>query len=74
MSGRSFSVAGEVFRADRGCDRVEMLHAVDDPRQFVGGDFIGRGIACLDIGALELREGAASGAGVARPGFDQPGV
>src|SRR3546814_20610286 len=38
-------VAGEVFGADRAGDRVEMLHAVNEPGQFVGGDFIGIGIA-----------------------------
>src|SRR3546814_12276439 len=36
--------------------------------------FIGMGIAGLDIGALQLREMAAGGAGIARPGFDQPGI
>src|SRR3546814_9315830 len=41
-------VAGEVFGADRAGDRVEMLHAVNEPGQFVGGDFIGMGIAGLD--------------------------
>src|SRR3546814_1870087 len=63
-------VAGEVFGADRAGDRVEMLHAVNEPGQFVGGDFIGMGIAGLDIGALQLREMAAGGAGIARPGFE----
>src|SRR3546814_6397734 len=67
-------VAGEVFGADRAGDRVEMLHAVNEPGQFVGGDFIGMGIAGLEIGAMPLREIEAGGAGIAWPGVGKPGV
>src|SRR3546814_4866980 len=56
-----------MFGADRGGDRVEMPHALDEPGQFVGGDFIGVGIAGLDIGALQLCEMAAGRASIARP-------
>ena len=63
-----------MFGADRGGDRVEMPHALDEPGQFVGSDFIGVRIAGLDIGALQLREMATGGAGIARPCFDQPGI
>src|SRR3546814_12457124 len=62
-----------MFGADRGGDRVEMPHALDEPGQFVGGDFIGVGIAGLDIGALQLCEMAAGRARIPRPSIDQPG-
>src|SRR3546814_13594999 len=41
---------------------------------FVGGDFIGVGIAGLDIGALQPCEMAAGRASIARPCFEAPGV
>src|SRR3546814_9781587 len=62
-----------MFGADRGGDRVEMPHALDEPGQFVGGDFIGVGIAGLDIGALQLCEMAAGRPRIPRPCLDQPG-
>ena len=61
----------EPFGADRGDGFLQRLHTVDQPRQFLAGDFVGRGIARADIGAIEAGKASLGETGIARPQGDQ---
>lgn len=42
-----------MFDANHGDDFLQELHPFREPGQFLAGDFVGRGIAGIDIGAIE---------------------
>lgn len=50
---------------------MQRRHTVDQPGQFLAGDFIGRGIARADIGAIEAGKAALGETGIARPQGDE---
>lgn len=57
--------------ADRGDGFLQGLHALDQPRQFLAGDFIGGGIAGIDIGPFKAGKGPLGEAGFTRPDRDE---
>ena len=50
---------------------MQRLHTVDQPGQFLAGDFVGRGIARADIGAIEAGKASFGETGIARPHLDK---
>ena len=61
----------EPFGADRGDRFLQELHALDQPGQFLAGDFVGGRIACIDIGAIEPGKATLGEAAVTRPHVDE---
>ena len=60
-----------MFGADGGDGLLQHLHTVDQPGQFLAGDFVGREIARADIGAIEAGKAALGETGIARPHVDE---